>query len=113
MSFSTGVSCVPVQCGLGHHIELFGSHLVCHGATCKVKMIFLSPEVHSRAKLHNTGEVLRENSSEVNNTLPIVPAMGKKRLETLSKAMGLSWRKGRPGWLEDRPYNHQPLLPPY
>lgn len=97
---------MPVQCGLGHHMELFGSQLVCHGATCKVKMVFLSPEVYSGAKLHNTGEVLRENSNELNNTLPIVPAVGKKRLETLSRAMGLSWRKGRAGWLEDRPCNH-------
>lgn len=80
---------MPVQCGLGHHMELFGSQLVCHGATCKVKMIFLSPEVYSGAKLHNTGEVPRENSSEESNSLLIVPAMGKKRFETLSKAMGL------------------------
>lgn len=101
---------MPVQCGLGHHMELFGSQLVCHGATCKVKMIFLSPELYSGAKLHNTSEVLRENSSELNNTLPFVPAVGKKRLETLSKAMELSWRKGRAGWLEDRPCNHPSSL---
>lgn len=93
---------MPVQCGLGHHMELFGSQLVCHGAICKVKMIFLSPGVYSGAQLHNTGEVLRGNSSELNNTLPVVTAVGKKRLETLSKAMGLSWRKERAGWLEGR-----------
>lgn len=91
-------------------MELFGSQLVCHGASCEVKMIFLSPGVYSGAKLHNTGEVLRENSSELNNTLPVVTAVGKKRLETLNKAMGLSWRKGRADRLEDRRYNHPSSL---
>lgn len=87
-------------------MELFGSQLVGHGATCRVKMIFLSPEVFSGAELNNTGEVLRENSSEVNNTLPVVTAVGKKRFETLSKATGLSWRKRRAGWLEEKLHNH-------
>lgn len=59
---------MPVQSGLGHCIELFGSKPVCHGVTCNVTMIFLSPEMYARAKLHNTGEVLREHSSEISNT---------------------------------------------
>lgn len=42
-----------MQCGLGHHMDLFGFKLVCCRATCKVKMIFLSPEVYAGAKLHN------------------------------------------------------------
>ena len=93
-------------------MELFGSKPVCHRATCNVEMIFLPPEVYFGAKLHNTGEALGEHSSEINNTLPIVPAVAKKRLETLSTAMGLPRRKGRAGRREDRPYNH-PSLPPY
>ena len=93
-------------------MELFGSKPACRRATCNVKMVFLSLEVYVEAKLHNTGEALREHSSEINNTLPIVPAAVRKRFETLSKAMGLPWRKGRAGRLEDRPYKH-PLLPPY
>lgn len=86
---------MPVQCGLGHRMELFGSKPVCHRATCNVKVIFLSPEVYFGAKLHNTGEALRKHSSEINNTLPIVPDAVKKRFETLSTAMGLPWREGR------------------
>lgn len=48
------------------------------------------------AKLPNTGEVLREDSSEVNNTLPVVLAAVKKVFEMLSIALGLlaGWRIG-------------------
>lgn len=93
-------------------MEPFGSTPACRRAPRNVEMIFLSPEVYIGAKLCNTGEALREHSSEINNTLPIVPAAVKKRFKTLSKAVGLSWKKGRAGWLEDRPYSH-PSLPPY
>lgn len=48
------------------------------------------------AKLPNTGEVLREDSSEINNTVPVVPAAVKKRFEMLSTARGLlaGWKTG-------------------